>query len=63
MFDQLQASMARRQAAISGKKDRMEKKRDTIAITQNPETFRNQVRNSLVNNDKSAIIEDDDLSR
>ena len=47
MFEQLQESMNRRQAAISGKKDRLEKKRDTIALMQNPDTFRQKVRSSL----------------
>ncbi|GMH91454.1 hypothetical protein TL16_g12065 [Triparma laevis f. inornata] len=47
MFAQLKMSMDRRQAAISGKKDRQEKKRDTIALMQNPDTFRATVRSSL----------------
>ena len=47
MFAQLKMSMDRRQAAISGKKDRLEKKRDTIALMQNPDTFRAKVRSSL----------------
>jgi hypothetical protein len=47
MFEQLQESMNRRQAAISGKKDRQEQKRETIAVMGGAEDFRKSVRSSL----------------
>lgn len=47
MFEQLQESMNRRQAAISGKKDRIEKKRETIALMKNPDAFRQDIRKSM----------------
>ena len=62
MFEQLQASMNRRQEAISGKQDRREKKRDTIALMQNPDTFRNNIRTSLTASDDCKLSDSEEES-
>ena len=51
MFEQLQESMNRRQAAISGKQDRKEQKRETVALMQGADTFRKDIRSSLIDAD------------
>ena len=58
MFNELQKSMARRQMAISGKKDRLEKKRETFAST-NPEGVRQQIRSSLSSLPKASLLDID----
>lgn len=60
MMEQLQASMNRRQAAISGKKDRMEQKREsTLVKGQSSNDIRQSLRESLEKAPPSTILDGD----